>query len=198
MRAGLYYKASLTEHNTSAIRGIGVWDAINKRLGEELHPLGWVRREPGSFAITVHPKGEWCVAVLAGDKATGQLHLPLSNQHSFGANIRKRTRKAVFDNQVAVGQQSHFSLVAPSGWSQPIPMLTYFLVHHIDKNAKLIRAELSLPGLSTSLPEAFITDWYERILLPIPTDLSPTIGFAPPQSPHPEDEIDIEISEKEF
>ena len=50
VRASIY-KANLTEYNTAAIRGIGAWDAINRRLGEGLHPLGWTRREPGKFAI---------------------------------------------------------------------------------------------------------------------------------------------------
>ena len=193
LRAGLHYMASLTEYNTTAIRGMGVWDAINRVLGEELRPLGWIRREPGNFAITVHPSEEWCVAVLAGDGATGQHHMLASNRNPFGGMVRKRTRKAVSDNSVAVGRQSHFSGIAPSAWRQPPPMLTYFLVHHIDSDNRLVRAELSLP---TYLPGAFITDWHERILLPIPTDLSPSVDFAPPQDSHSGDEIDIKITEK--
>lgn len=195
LRAGLHYKANLTEYNTAAIRGIGAWDAINRRLGEGLHPLGWTRREPGKFAITVHPEGEWCVAVLGGDEATGQSHLRPTNKYPFGTRERKRTRRVVIDNQVAVGQQSHFSRALPSVWAQPFPILTYFLVHYIDPDAQLVRAELSLP---TYLPDAFITKWHERIILPNPADLSPSISFALPKDSDPEDEINIEISEREF
>ena len=192
LRAGSHFKASLTEFNTAAIRGIGLWDAIIRSLSEEFRPLGWTKKEPGNFATIVHPGGQWCVAVLSGDKGTGQRHIPLSNRHSFGGTVRKRTRKAVNDNLVAVGHQGHFS-VDPSAWRQPPPMLTYFLVHFIDPDNGSVRAELSLP---TYLPDAFITVWHERIILPTPADLSATVDFARPPASPPGDDIDIQITDK--
>ncbi|MXY21996.1 MAG: hypothetical protein F4Y49_11765 [Dehalococcoidia bacterium] len=191
LRRGLDYKCRLTRYHTNAIRGLGVWDAINVGLGETLQRLGWNRKEPGNFAITVHPEEKLCIAVMSGNAATGSVELPSSNSTPLQTGSRSRTREAVINNRVALGLQRHFFQMMPS-WEQPVP--TYFLLHRIDADAGEIRAELSLP---TFLPDRYITDWHTRIILTPPERQMVAMPYIEPYYEDPGDEIDVPVVEIE-
>ena len=191
LRRGLDYKCGLTRYHTNAIRGLGVWDAINVGLGETLQRLGWNRKEPGNFAITVHPEEKLCIAVMSGNAATGSVELPSSNSTPLQTGGRSRTREAVINNRVALGLQRHFFQMMPS-WKQPVP--TYFLLHRIDADAGKIRAELSLP---TFLPDKYITDWHTRIILTAPERQLVSMPHIAPYDEDPGDEIDVPVIEIE-
>ena len=191
LRRGLDYKCRLTRYSTNAIRGLGVWDAINVGLGETLQRLGWNRREPGNFAITVHPEEKLCIAVMSGNAATGSIELPSSNSTPLQTGGRSRTREAVINNRVALGLQRHFLQMLPS-WEHPVP--TYFLLHRIDADAGEIRAELSLP---TFLPDKYITDWHTRIILTPPEDHLVSMPYTSSNGEGPVDEIDVPVVEIE-
>ena len=191
LRRGLDYKCRLTRYHTNAIRGLGVWDAINVGLGETLQRLGWNRKEPGNFAITVHPEEKLCIAVMSGNAATGSVELSSSNSTPLQTGGRSRTREAVVNNRVALGLQRHFFQMMPS-WKQPVP--TYFLLHRIDADAGEIRAELSLP---TFLPDRYITDWHTRIILTPPERQMVAMPYIDPYHEDPGADIDVPVVEIE-
>ncbi len=191
LQAGLDYKTSLTEHNTRAIRGIGPWDAMHQSLGEQLHQEDWIRREPGNFAIMVHPDEEWCIAVMSGNDATGNHLVFPKNSSAIPKGERKRTRQVVNNNQAALGLRPHFFLL-DNHWKLK-PLVTYFLLHRIDVEAGVVTGELSLP---IAFPDNHISDWYERIILtPYAGTLRSSL-HAPPQDEEPDDDIDVPVIEK--
>ena len=191
LRRGLDYKCRLTSFNTNAVRGLGVWDAINVGLGETLQRLGWTRKEPGNFVVTVHPEEKLRIAVMSGDAATGSAEVPSSNSAPLQPGGRSRTREAVINNRVALGLQRHFLQMLPS-WEQPVP--TYFLLHRIDADAGEIRAELSLP---TFLPDRYITDWHTRIILTPPEEQLVSMPYISSNGEGPGDDIDVPVLEIE-
>ena len=192
LRAGLSYKASLSHSNTGAIHGIGVWDAINSRLRDQLIPNGWIKDEPGNFATTVHPDGSLRIVVLGGDKDTGQIGGFPANQHTFSGHTKKHTKRAIMNNEVILGRQGHFGHLEPQNWPLTLPR-TYFLVHHIDLEAGTVQAELSLP---IAVAGRFISKWHERIILNLPDDLAGGITLLKSLSPPLEKPIEVEVIEK--
>ena len=205
LREGYLYKASLTRNNTNAIRGIGTWDAIHSVLAEEQRAYGWTRPQPGNHAIVVYPEGTLCVGVLAGDEATGEQEVRPSNRAPIGDRKKKHVREAISANQMLVGRQSHFGQMIPF-WEDTPPMLTYFLVHYIQTNTRMVRAEISLP---ISIQDKFISEWHERIILTPPADmaigsegLSPDVDIRLPFGDdasrvieETDDDLDVEIEE---
>ena len=165
LHEGIRYKASLTLHDTNAVRGLGTWNAINRGLADTLVPKGWTRVEPGNLALTVHPGGSLAIAVLASDTATGMRDGPIpSNTHPLAGKLQ--ITRAIDRNRLVVHHQAHFSRV-DSHWGSP--PLTYFLLHHIaDLDTGEMRAELSL---ATGRSEDNITEWQERIILSSPDDV---------------------------
>ena len=174
---GLRYKANLTPHDTNAVKGIGTWNAINRGLADVLVPKGWIRREPGNLALTVHPHGSLAIAVLASNKATGVREGPLPRNTS--PLVRKfNLTKAIDRNRHLIYLQAHFSSV-DSNWGSP--PLTYFLLHHIaDVDTGEMRAELSL---ATGRSEDNITEWYERIILSPPHDVAQPVLEVEEEAP---------------
>ncbi len=198
IQAGINYKASLTQFNTNAVKGIGVWDAIHRALGEQVCADKWIRQEPGNFAYMMHPSENWGVAVLAGDKGTGLSDPQVSNQSPFSGRARKRTRQAIRQNEVVTGWQTHIAQENTKAWQgiMPIPILTYFLVHHIDLNSETVCAELSLPVRLTASGD-YISAWAERILLPPPDTYNVAQrGHSPITLPSAEDQFTVEITKK--
>ena len=158
---GLRFKANLTEHDTQAIRGIGVWNAVHRGLADASVQHGWIRREYKNFAVIERPPGGLSIAVLAGSSSTGLAEPADDPQNScpISPGQRVQTLKRIETNREIVDYRSHFSNVSAE-WG-PAP-LTYFLVHRIDEYASEIRGELSLP---TRVQDGYITGWRERIIL---------------------------------
>ena len=180
--SGRHYKANLTAHDTTAVRGMGIWNAINRALADLLVPRGWKRIESGNFPLTVHPKNASAIAVLAGNRATGlKTEIPVNGYSLVG---KRNIVRAISHNSQVVRPYTHLSSFDPH-WG-PKPRLTYFLLHYIDRDAQEMRAELSL---AVGRLEDNISEWYERIV------------FSAPKSWHglEEDEeqpIEVPITEK--
>lgn len=197
LERGYQYKASLTRHNTKAIRGIGVWDSVTSSLAEVLEPHGFDKREPNNYPVIQHRDRNWRIAVLAGDEATGErLSSPPRNRTSFQSGTkkgtpgnRKGTRLAVRDNGVNLGfaeQKSFDTLIPP--WGVVPPPLTYFLLHYMDVKLRVVRAELSLAEV---MSETHITKWNRRIILTPPSNLPSdvhSINIDPSDSPAAQDD----------
>ena len=164
LHEGIRYAASLTRHDTRAAKGIGIWNAINRGLGDALSPKGWTRTERNNWALTVHPRGSLVIAVLAGDKGTGTIVGP-QPRNSYPLTNKLHMSQAITRNRLVVHHKAHFSRIDRL-WGPP--PLTYFLLHHIeDVNAGLIKGELSL---AVGRSEDSITEWDERIILSPPND----------------------------
>ena len=163
---GQRYKATLTDHDTQAIRGIGVWNAMHRGLADASAPYDWIQREYQNFAVLEPRDGGLAIGVLAGNSAAGKLESGVnpSNAWPMSSGHRRQTCKRILLNRLVVVHRSHFSTVA-NEWPSPT---TYFLVHHIDEELGEVRGELSLP---TRLADGHITEWHERIILTSPDDL---------------------------
>ena len=186
LEAGRLFVATRTENSTNAGAGIGKWDAITEKLREELNSLRWRKREPGNFALTVHPSGEWAIAVVAGNEATG---LSTGSTPSNGSALGDGRIKAINENEAIYVQSELPGMKA-------VRLTTFFLLHHTDHSGT-IRAELSLPVRAQG---GYVTKWHSRIILPTS---SPTIdayqGHVPSVTDptEPTDELVIPVDEIE-
>ncbi len=160
---GLHYAGNLTRHDTRAARGIGIWNAINRGLGDRLVTKCWVRTESKNWALTIHPERFLRIAVLAGDRRTGTTEGPEPrNCHQMAAKHQKL--QTIGTNRQIV-HKTHFSSVDPA-WG--VPTLTYFFLHHMDLEIGEVRGELSLAVGHT---REWITEWHERIIFSRPDGL---------------------------
>ena len=191
LQNGLRYKAGLTAHDTQAIRGIGVWNAILRGLADASVRHDWIKQESNNFAEI--GRDGLSIAILAGDSTTGKEIESVAgprNAWPFEEGHRKRTNTRIGRNLLLLRHRHHFSSVSAS-WDRP--PFTYFLVHYIDVNEGKVWGELSLP---THVVDGYITEWHERIILPPPAHLSAT---TPVVESDPEDEgepIVVPIVEK--
>ena len=199
LERGYQYKASLTRHNTKAIRGIGVWDSIISALAEAMEPHGFDKREPNNYPVIQHPDGNWRIAVLAGDEATGErLSDPPRNRTVFQSGTRKGSQLAIRDNGVILGsaeQKSFDTLIPP--WGVAPPPLTYFLVHYMELKPKVIRAELSL---AEAMSDTHITKWNRRIILTPPDNILSDVHSINDPSDSPathDDRFNVTVEELE-
>lgn len=162
LREGARYLASLTPHDTVVIRGMGVYNAINRALADIYCTQGWRVSDYNGFRRLVHPEGELSVVVHGGDWRTGISTEQPSNGYPYKDGARKGIRDAVKRNKWLV-LQSHFQDADEDfggrGW-------TYLLLHHIDCPSS-IQAELILP---TRIDNGFITEYHERIIIPDPSE----------------------------
>ena len=188
LRNGLLFKASLTTHDTQAIRGIGTWNAVHRGLADASVRHGWVKREHKLFAVIEHPAGGLAIGVLAGDSTTGRVDSEPRNAAPILPGYRVQTRKRIALNLLVTGYRSHFSSVSEE-W---VPPLTYFLVHHIKGDTGEIQGELSLP---TRLDGDYITEWHERIMLP-PPESEASVVEGSSLLDDEGDPFDINITEK--
>ena len=158
LRAGPRFLASLTEFDTSVIKGAGVYNAISRELATTHIPLGWEKSDRQGFRRLIHPEGDFSIVVHSGNRFTGVPKMQPANSYPFMEGKRQALRQAVFHNSLLVSiEQRHFADVTRN-WGRG---LTYLLLHHI--TAREIRAELSLP---VSVEQGYIVAFRERILLP--------------------------------
>ena len=190
VREGHTLALNMTENDPPASRGIAVWGKVTRRLREKLGPLGWVRSDQQRYSTTVHRKGNWGIAVSAGNWCTGLEDQTPATSAEKGTSMKS-----------AVGaNQAHFSHIDPA-WDTFIVETnsgqvnaTWVLLYYIDKDTYEVRAELSLP---IAVSDGHITQWSQRYILTPPEDLS---DVGPPVFPlepdFADDEIDIPVEIK--
>ena len=122
------------------------------------------------------------IAVLAGNHATGMKELFPVNSNTLKG--KRNVLRAIRDNMQLFRPYTHMSSLSDE-WG-PVPRFTYFLLHYIDRDAEVMRAELSV---AIDRLEWNISEWHERIILSEP---------EPPleQEVYEEQPPDIPITEK--
>ena len=183
LHRGLVYLANLTEHDPVATKGMGVWGAMVRGLGETGKPLKWSKRERNLLPLLVHPEGKLAISVQSGDANTGlrpQRRPSPRNRCPIEGDTRKMTRKLIEDNSALIGRQGHFSQMTDE-WESP-SLLTYFLLHWIDPDFEHVQAEVSLAAHLGK--DGFVDTWQERLILTAPEGQSLTVEG---------DELDIDI-----
>ncbi|MCW4352879.1 hypothetical protein ONR57_06175 [Hoyosella sp. YIM 151337] len=129
------------------------------RTVEELHnglvalQRGWERSDPMNQPTWINPAMHTAIVVSSGDENTGQV--------TFSDPSNRNPKGRSFGALVAANEQaSFFDAVTESGEMVDINETWVFLY---DAREGFVYSELSLP---TVMPEAYIENWRERILLP--------------------------------
>lgn len=178
---GHLQRTRLTLNHPVIYHGLNMWGEVVAALREQLRPLGWVREDIGSYALTAHEELKLAISVASGDEATGNPSAHPSNRSRKGRNtvevIEANRQLELFEqlppeDQVEEGKQ------------------TWVLMHHTDTSRGEIRVELSRP--SSIGKDGKINEWAERIILnsiPFDDDL---VEIYAPNGP----DIDIDIRRK--
>jgi hypothetical protein len=154
------------------LEGLLRWGRTTRFLREELVPLGWTQDNPRNLARTIHPSGEFAIVVATGGAGTGLPDGDPATRHRKGTATEDAVRA---NNQLAfdLGPLVHVErAVRAVGRLVPHTWLLLFLV-----DADVIRAELSLPA---DFEDGRITQWIQRILLPVTQRDRAMLGNAPP------------------
>lgn len=152
--------AACSDLDPPILEGLLRWGRATRALREQLIPVGWTYDNPNNLARTIHPSGEFAVVVATGDEGTGLPSSGAGPRHSRGY----ATEQAIHANgQLTFEFEALVRLTATAGRSGGLGHLqTWFLLYHPTPDGH--RAELSLPQ---GFDRGRITEWTERILLPV-------------------------------
>lgn len=179
---GHLQRTRLTLNHPSIYHGLNMWGEVVKALRDQLRSMDWVRKDVGSFALTVHDELGLAVTVASGDEATG-------NPQAHPTNRSKKGRHTV-DAIEANRQLELFEQLPPEIQGKEGGDQTWVLMHHTDVHKKEIRVELSRP-LDIG-KDGKITAWAERIILDSISFDEEMVEILQPGGP----DIDIEIRRK--
>jgi hypothetical protein len=145
-------------NDVRAAAGWAVWGKPLRYLGDQLASKGWRRDGAPRLESLVSPDGSFRITSAAGNFATGDRDWMPKTAGPKG----RRALEAIGDN----GQTSMDIL----GESIEVvsPMITHYLLHHLDKAREQIRAELSIPTHMTIAPKAkrgVIDEFKDRLIL---------------------------------
>ena len=179
---GHLQRTRLTLNHPIIYHGLNMWGEVVKALRDQLRAMDWIRKDVGSFALTVNDSLGLAITVASGDEATGIAHAHPTNRSKKGRN----TVDAIEANrQLALFEQLPPEVKDEGGGNQ-----TWVLMHHTDTLRNEIRVELSRP--SDIGKDGKITQWAERIILnsiPFDEDL---VEIYAPDGP----DIEIEVRRK--
>lgn len=182
---GHLQRSRMTLNHPRTFPGLVMWGEVVASLREQLRPLGWYRKDVGSFPVTVNEDLNLAIAVASGDEATGVPYAHPSNRSKKGRNtvdaIEANRQMGLFE------QTEEFVLVVEDGVEGN---QTWILMHYTDTARGEIRFELSLPADIGD--DGKITSWAERILLGSISFDDDLADILLPGGP----DIDIEIRRK--
>lgn len=168
--------ANITHNEPPISHGMTLYLKGTGKLREVLQPLGWRPQNKNNHARTISPDESMAIVVAGGNECTG-----LEDTFSLSTRSRKgkMTQRIITINQLAFDLKDFttISLEAPDLW---------FLLIYVDKLIDEIRIELSMPRRIDRA--GFITDWRERIIIPL-INLRP----EPIKRVETSEEIDIDI-----
>ena len=151
---GQAFWADATLHDPRSSVGITAWGKTVRMLRDILVPKGWTVENHHNYELTVHPSGDFAIAVSAGDDRT-----------ALSDDLLPETRapKGVWTTRVVNANklQLSFAEVSPE-WVQQIRQ-TWMLLYYRDNKTDELRVELSLPvGMNE---DGRVDEWQERIVL---------------------------------
>ena len=184
VRFGWSFAADCTAHDPPATKGIIAWAKINRALRDRLIPQGWSVENKQNYAVTVHPTGEWAIAVAAGDSRTGRPDLTPATSTAKGP----ATQHVVLVNQLT------FATIT-SDWKRLSPTTqTWILLHHSAESDDYIGAELSLPAVMDS--DGRVVEWQERIIFWWSDGGAHGVTNAPEDDGGMSDPVDVPVEAK--
>lgn len=155
---GHLQRSRMTLNHPRTFPGLVMWGEIVAALRDQLRPMGWDRKDVGSFPLTVNEDLNLAIAVASGDEATGIPYAHPTNRSKKGRNtvdaIEANRQMGLFE------QVEEFLQVAKDDADGN---QTWILMHYTDTTRGEIRFELSLPADIGD--DGRITSWAERILL---------------------------------
>lgn len=155
---GHLQRSRMTLNHPRTFPGLVMWGEVVAALREQLRPMGWDRRDVGSFPVTVNEDLNLAIAVASGDEATGVPYAHPTNRSKKGRNtvdaIEANRQMGLFE------QVEEFLQVVKDDVEGN---QTWLLMHYTDTTRGQIRFELSLPADIGD--DGKITSWAERILL---------------------------------
>lgn len=182
---GHLQRSQLTLNHPRTFPGLAMWGFVVGALRDQLRPMGWDRKDVGSFPLAVNEDLKLAIAVASGDESTGVPYAHPSNRSKKGPN----TVDAIEANR-QMGLFEHVEEFLQGAKDNVDGNQTWILMHHTDTTRGEIRFELSLPADIGD--DGKITLWAERILLGSISFDDDLAELLLPGGP----EIDIEIRRK--
>jgi len=145
-------------NDVSSAAGYAKWGKPLRFLRDHLLPEGWLRGGLPRLESVVSPDGSFRITSATGNFATGDLAwMPAT------AGLKGRLALE------AIGDNGQGALdIAGESREVVAPMITYYLLHHLDLEKEQIRSELSIPTHMTIRPKAKkgrIDEFKNRLIL---------------------------------
>ncbi|MEX2375783.1 MAG: hypothetical protein WD942_09410 [Dehalococcoidia bacterium] len=159
VQAGHVARLNCTDNDPPFIPGTEAWRMVVRTLRDELVPLGWRKDDPSNYSLVINDSSAINIVVASADELTCR----------WPGKPRTNSLKGLF-TQAAVLKNSLEDDLFPDTVEAVLRRAatilnykTYMLLINIDDEQ--CRAELSLPS---DYDELMVTDWAERIFIPIP------------------------------
>ena len=178
---GYGHAAACTEHDPRVGKGVLTWTKINRGLRDHLIPMGWSKENPKNYEMTIHPEGHLAIVIARGNLSTG-----IADQTPM-----TRARKGPITQQIIQANQLSFADLSPEWDYDNRKRETWILLHHLDPNGPVLRAELSLPSAMNR--DGNVNEWKERIILQENDDFSRLATRIPTSDSIVGDTIDVPV-----
>jgi len=177
--------ATCTAFDPPSMAGFMRYGRTVRFLREDLVPLGWDYDNPRNLCRTINPGREFAIVSTSGDEATGNPDLTPTTKYPKGY----ATAEAVDRNgQLAFDFGDEGIKETPIDEEQ---LATWFLLYYVTDDE--IRAEISLPS---AMVGGSISDWQERIILPVFTLDADPAAKRPGDDDSDEGEYVVEVNRR--
>lgn len=154
VRKGAFAYDSATKDDPVTAAGFDTWRTIVRSLREDLRKNNWKSVSESNLDKTVNEEFGISIVCTSGNAAVGHADRTLLSKNDKGGTIERTLEQ----------NRRQFDMFEDDFRTSPTDSNpTWMLVHHIDKNAREIRAELSLPFSLTD--KRRIGEWQTRIML---------------------------------
>lgn len=174
-----------TGNDVAAMAAFTAWGKVLRYLRDELVPLGWSKGRHPNLESVVSPDRSLRILSVGGNWATGTDRMPTTENDKGPL-----TGFAVDDNRQIAFDPDIVGAV-PEG-----DLLTYFFLHHWDREADEIRLELSVPThLAGRKKKRAVVDQFDHRIPIRPIMLDGTPGTADAETEYT-DEIDVPVARR--
>lgn len=156
LQAGIGALALCTRDHPPVYRGAVLWGETMYSLRNQLAPQKWVRDDTANFSTVLRQDKKIGIAVATGNPGAGM---------EFNSPTTGRKRGPITRQFVERNATIPYLPFDPPIRDENIKTAIWFLLHRRDN--KIMRSELSFPIAIDG--SGYITDWGERIILPIIT-----------------------------
>lgn len=181
--AGHTERLNCTDNDPPFIPGTEAWRFVVRTLRDELLPLGWRKDDPSNYSLVINDSSQINIVVASSDALTCCVPGSPKTKSLKGLFTEAAVLKNTLESDMFPETIEAELLRAASILSYP----TWMLLVHIEDDA--CRAELSLPS---AFDDRNVTDWAERIFIPLPS----VDGGVPAEDPVEESDIDVPVKRK--